>query len=160
LVRCHITGRTVFTEYSKLKLLKSGKRSAHFLSKRRLVRSTPLFIASAGMIHSPPRENTCMYQLRTAADVKRLFSALGDELEHESMGDSLSLATVEQDALQAYTPEDLSSLYISLLVAGATGWAAIKGFQRNAGSVPWGLAWGVLGFMFPVPAVVYSAVKN
>jgi hypothetical protein len=95
--------------------------------------------------------------LRTPDDVKRLFSALADvPLLHENAGmsevDELGLA---ETGLFFNTP----GLGLSFLVALATGWTAIKGYERN-GSMPMGLAWGLLGFMFPVPAVVYTAVRS
>jgi hypothetical protein len=98
-----------------------------------------------------------LYKLRTPEDVRRLFSALGDALVHES--GALSLAELDQLALAA--PEDdgsFAALYLSLVVAVAAGFSAIRGYQRNSGSMPWGVAWGALGYLFPVPAVVYSAV--
>jgi len=95
------------------------------------------------------------YKLRTPDDVRRLFSALGDEMTHEA----LSVADVDTMALEQ--PEDdgfVTTLTLSLLVALAAGFSAVRGYQRNAGSMPWGLTWGALGYLFPVPAVVYSAV--
>lgn len=99
------------------------------------------------------------YKLRTPDDVKRLFSALGDEMQHET----LSIAMVDEMALSAAPGMEegaLSALALSVAVAIAAGWSAIQGYQRNAGSMPWGLTWAALGFLFPVPAVVYSAVKQ
>jgi hypothetical protein len=97
------------------------------------------------------------YTLRTPDDLRRLFSALGDALVHES--GALSVAELDQMALAA--PEDegnFMGLYLSVLVALAAGFSAVRGYQRNAGSMPWALTWGTMGYLFPVPAVVYSAV--
>lgn len=95
--------------------------------------------------------------LRTPDDVKRLFTALADvPLLHENAGmsevDELGLA---ETGLFFNTP----AMGLSLLVALATGWTAIKAYERND-SMPMGLAWAALGFLFPVPAVVYTAVKG
>jgi hypothetical protein len=97
------------------------------------------------------------YALRTPDDIRRLFSALSDDLTHEN----LSLTAVDAEALAP--PEDdglLTSLGISLLIAVAAGWTAVKGYERNMGSVPWGVTWGVTGFLFPVPAIVYTAIQS
>jgi hypothetical protein len=51
----------------------------------------------------------------------------------------------------------LYGLGISALIALAAGWSAIKAYERNNESVPWGLTWAVTGFLFPLPAVAYSA---
>ena len=100
------------------------------------------------------------YQLRTPEDMWRLFSALGDTMDHESGG--LSIAQVDELALGAELTEEegLYGLGLSLLVAVAAGWSAIKAYERNNGSMPWGLTWGVTGFLFPVPAAIYSAVAQ
>ena len=99
--------------------------------------------------------------LRTPDDVRRLFSALGDvPLTHES--GHLSVADVDQMALAGDLGDevDMAVLGVSLIVAMASGWAAIKGYQRNQGSMGWGLTWAGLGFMFPLPAVAYTAYKS
>lgn len=103
------------------------------------------------------------FQLRTPDDVRRLFSALGEDLTHESAG--LSVSQLDQMSLEAAEPLSLdeinvTGLSLSLLVAVATSWVAIKGFQRNRGSLGWGLAWGGFGLLFPAPAVVYTALKR
>jgi hypothetical protein len=96
-------------------------------------------------------------KLRTADDVKRLFSALGDDLTHES--GALSVAEIDQLAL-AGTPEiDWTGVGVSILVTLAAGYSAVQGYRRSQGSMGWGLTWAVLGYLFPAPAVVYSAVK-
>ena len=99
-----------------------------------------------------------MIALRTPEDVRRLFSALGDDMEHES--GNLSLSDMEQLALaQAEEPGiDWSGVGVTIAVVIAAGWTAIKGYERNNESLPWGLSWGVLGYLFPIPAVIYSAV--
>jgi hypothetical protein len=100
--------------------------------------------------------------LRTPEDVKRLFSALGDvPLTHESGG--LSVAQVDElslsGALEGFGELD-TGFVLSLLVAAAAGYSAIKGYERNQGSLSWGLSWGVLGWAFPLPSVVYAAAKS
>jgi hypothetical protein len=100
--------------------------------------------------------------VRTPDDVKRLFSALGGvALTHESGG--LSVAQVDELSLSGsmggFGELDMGFV-LSLLVAAAAGYSAIRGYERNQGSMPWGLGWGLLGWAFPVPSVVYSAVKN
>lgn len=98
------------------------------------------------------------FALRTPDDVRRLFSALGDQMEHEA---ALSVADVDAMALEQVEDDGaFVALTLSVLAAAAAGWSAVKGYQRNMGSMPWGVTWGVLGFLFPVPAVVYSAVKQ
>lgn len=99
------------------------------------------------------------YALRTPEDLRRLFSALGDDMEHET--GALSVAQVDAMALEAAENDGaFAALGLTLVVALAAGWSAIRGYQRNMDSMPWGVTWGVLGFLFPVPAVVYSAVKQ
>ena len=98
-------------------------------------------------------------KLRTPEDVRRLFSALGDEMTHEA----LSVADVDQLALYGSSgldETDSQVLGLSMLVAMASAWTAIEGFKRNSGSMLWGIGWGLLGFLFPVPAVVFSAVTR
>jgi hypothetical protein len=95
--------------------------------------------------------------LRTPDDVKRLFTALADvPLLHENAGmsevDELGLA---ETGLFFNAP----AMGLSLVVALATGWTAIKAYERN-GSMQMGMAWAALGFLFPVPAVVYTAVRG
>ncbi len=99
-------------------------------------------------------------RLRTPDDVRRLFSALGDELTHES--GALSVTDVDEAALEGITDWtiDPEGLMISLFVAAVTGWAAIKGYSRNNDSISWGLTWSALGFMFPIPTLVYSAIRE
>ncbi|MEE8615518.1 MAG: hypothetical protein V3T11_09950 [Roseateles sp.] len=103
------------------------------------------------------------FALRTPDDVRRLFSALGDELTHETGAlsvtdiDNMALNGVGLDALDEV---DATGLGITVLVAMAAGWSAIKAYERNQHQMQWGLAWGVLGGLFPLPAVVYSAVKG
>lgn len=99
------------------------------------------------------------YELRNPDDVRRLFSALGDQMEHEA--GALSVAELDQMALQAVEDDgSMFALGLTLLVAAGAAWSAVRGYQRNDGSVPWGVAWGALGYLFPVPAIVYSAVAQ
>lgn len=100
------------------------------------------------------------FALRTPDDVRRLFSALGDvPFTHESGG--LSVAQLDELALsQAVEEIDWSSIGVSLAVAAAAAFSAIKSFERNQGSMPWGVGWGLLGWMFPVPSVAYAAYKS
>jgi hypothetical protein len=99
-------------------------------------------------------------QLRSPEDVKRLFSAVYDV--SGAMSD-LTLADVDALALQnqdeGLSAVDTNSLALSLLIALATGWVAIRGYERN-GSLGWGLAWGVFGYLLPVPAVAISAYRD
>ena len=95
-------------------------------------------------------------KLRTADDVKRLFSALGDDMTHE---DALSISDVDQLALAEMPEVDWTGVGISLLVTLAAGYSAVMGYRRNNGSMGWGLTWAIMGYLFPTPAVVYSAVK-
>jgi hypothetical protein len=95
-------------------------------------------------------------KLRTPDDVKRLFSALGDDLTHE---DALSVADVDQLALAEMPDIDWTGVGISILVTLAAGYSAVQGYRRNNGSMGWALAWATLGYLFPTPAVIYSAVK-
>lgn len=99
--------------------------------------------------------------LRTPDDVRRLFSALGDEMRHEASGMGLSVAQIDELALEGSLEDfDWPALGLSFLVAAATGYTAIRGFQRNDDSMWWGLGWGALGFLFPVPATVFTAVQE
>lgn len=98
-------------------------------------------------------------KLRTPDDVRRLFSALGDDLRHDKYG--LSVAEVDEMALSASLEQtDWPSVGLSILVAMTTAWSAIRGYERNAENLLWGMGWGVLGFMFPVPAVAYTAYSE
>jgi hypothetical protein len=100
-------------------------------------------------------------RLRTPEDVRRLFSALGDDLDHESGGLSVSqLDQMSLGGMDALEEVDLTGLGLSLMVAVATSWVAINAFQRNEGSMGWGLTWGGLSLMFPVPAVLYTAFNR
>ncbi len=97
-------------------------------------------------------------RLRTPEDLRRLFSALGDELVHESIMD---VTQIDEMAMEGILEDvDWGALYISALVALATGYAAIRGYERNDGSLGWGLGWGALGFLFPVPAAGYTLLKQ
>jgi hypothetical protein len=98
-------------------------------------------------------------KLRTPDDVRRLFSALGDELTHEAHG--LSVHDVDEAALQGDLEQiDWGSFGLTTLVAMATGWTAIRGYERHGELLPWGLVWAVLGFLFPVPAVAWTAFQD
>jgi hypothetical protein len=80
-------------------------------------------------------------------------------MEHEPYG--LSVADVDEMALLGEeTPTDWESVMLSLLVALAIGWTAIQGYERNAESLTWGLGWGALGYLFPVPAVAFTAYSQ
>jgi hypothetical protein len=102
-------------------------------------------------------------QLRSPDDVKRLFSALRSELPPVS---ELTLADVDALALAGGSDSgglseiDMSSLGLSLLVALATGWVAIRGYERGGGSMGWGLAWGLFGYLLPLPAVAASYYQD
>ena len=100
-------------------------------------------------------------RLRTPEDVRRLFSALGDDLTHESGGLSVSqLDQMSLESLETLDEVNMTGLTLSLAVAVATSWVAIKAYERNSGSMPWGLAWGGLGLLFPAPAVLYTALNR
>jgi hypothetical protein len=107
-------------------------------------------------------EDTPMTQLalRTPDDVRRLFSALGDDLTHET--GALSVADIDQLSLSGDLDMGVATegLGLTLLVAMLTAWVAIKGYERNQHQMGWGLGWGALGFMFPLPSAIYSAVKE
>lgn len=103
-------------------------------------------------------------QLRNADDLKRLFSALGEDLTHESAGltpaqelDQLALGMASVDELEAV---DTQGLLITVLVAAAASWVAINAYERNRSSMGWGVAWGSAGLLFPIPAIAYTALKN
>jgi hypothetical protein len=99
-------------------------------------------------------------QLRSPDDVKRLFSALGDQL---SSGDTaLTLSDVDALALSGTTlgEGEGTSFALSLLVALSIGWVAIRGYERNNRSIPWGLAWGAFGYLLPIPAVAASYYQD
>ena len=106
-------------------------------------------------------------QLRSTDDVKRLFSAFGDL---SLGGTDLSLHDVDEASLFVSRPGgidladlsevDTGSLLLSLAVASATGWTAIKAYERNGRSVGWGLVWATLGFLMPLPAVAYAAFAD
>lgn len=98
-------------------------------------------------------------QLRSPDDVKRLFSALSGL---EASNEDLTLADVDSLALQgssALSEVDSSSVALSLLVAMATGWVAIRGYERNK-SVSWGLAWAGFGYLWPLPAIAASYARD
>ena len=100
--------------------------------------------------------------LRTPDDLKRLFSALGDDLTHEEMGLS-NIQAIDLAALEAHEGldgVDSNNLLILGAVAMATAWAAIRGYERNHGSMGHGLAWGTAGFLFPLPVVAYTAFAD
>lgn len=102
-------------------------------------------------------------QLRSPDDVKRLFSALGSLPRPEtdltvSDIDTLALHG-DTDNLDAFDAIDPNSFMLSLLVAFATGWVAIRGYERNK-SVSWGLAWAAFGYLLPVPAIVASSYQD
>jgi len=100
--------------------------------------------------------------LRTPDDIKRLFSALGDDLEHEAMGlsdiQAIDLATL--GATQGLDEFDAKGFMVMAAVAAATAWAAIRGYERNYQSLGHGLAWGTAAFMFPLPTLAYSVIAD
>jgi hypothetical protein len=98
--------------------------------------------------------------LRTPDDVRRLFSALGDDLTHET--GALSVADIDQLSLSGDLDMGIATegLGLTVLVAVLTAWVAIQGYERNEQQMGWGLAWGALGFLFPLPSAVYAAVKE
>lgn len=97
-------------------------------------------------------------KLRTPDDVRRLFSALGDDLTHESGG--LSVSDIDQMSLEVMEDVDPTGLLLTLLVATLSGFIAIRGYERNNESMGWGLAWAGLGFMFPLPSLVYASFRQ
>ena len=100
-------------------------------------------------------------QLRNADDVKRLFSALGED--PSSLQAALSIYDADEASLNApgaLEAIDTTTFMLSLVVAVATGFSAIKGFERNGKSLGWGLTWGVLGFLMPLPVAAYAALKE
>ncbi len=97
-------------------------------------------------------------KLRTPDDVRRLFSALGDDLTHESGG--LSVSEIDQMSLEAMEEVDPTGLVLTLLVAVLSGFVAIRGYERNGESMGWGLTWAGLGFMFPLPTLLYSSIRG
>lgn len=97
-------------------------------------------------------------QLRTPDDVRRLFSALGDDLTHESGG--LSVSEIDQMSLEAMEEVDPTGLFLTLLVATLSGFTAIRGYERNNESMGWGLAWAGIGFLFPLPSLAYAAIRK
>ncbi len=96
--------------------------------------------------------------LRTPDDVRRLFSALGDDLTHESGG--LSVSDIDQMSLEAMEEVDPTGLALTLVVALLSGFIAIRGYERNSESMGWGLTWAGLGFMFPVPSLLYTSLNR
>ena len=50
----------------------------------------------------------------------------------------------------------MQALALSVLVAMAAAWVAVRAYERNDRSMPWALAWGALGYLVPVPAVAAS----
>jgi hypothetical protein len=96
-------------------------------------------------------------KLRSPEDVKRLFSALGDDMS--PYASDLSVHDVDQVTLSEIPDIDWTGVGVSLLVVAAASYSAVQGYRRNNGSTGWGVAWGLLGFLWPTPAVVYSALK-
>lgn len=102
-------------------------------------------------------------QLRSPDDVKRLFSALGElapDLSAVSLSDVDALALSGSGGGGSLDEIDTSSFALSLLVALSIGWVAIRGYERNGRSVPWGLAWGAFGYLLPIPAVAASYYQD
>lgn len=97
-------------------------------------------------------------KLRTPDDVRRLFSALGDDLTHESGG--LSVSEIDQISLEAMEEVDPAGLLLTLLVATLSGFIAIRGYERNHESMGWGLTWAGIGFLFPLPSLVYASLRK
>lgn len=96
--------------------------------------------------------------LRTPDDVRRLFSALGDDLTHER--GALSVSDVDQMSLEAMEEVDPTGLILTLAVAVLSGFIAIRGYERNDESMGWGMTWASLGFMFPVPSLIYTSLQR
>ncbi len=98
-------------------------------------------------------------QLREQTDPKRLFSALADGLVDE---ESTSLTQFEENMLAAPTDADMQlafwGLFLSMGVAAAAAWSAIRAYERNNESMAKGITWGMLGAFFPLPTVVVTAV--
>lgn len=100
-------------------------------------------------------------QLRQPTDAKRLLSALSPAPAGESPVD-LSLYDIDERALlqasggPALDEVDMQALALSVLVAMAAVWVAVRAYERNDRSMPWALAWGALGYLVPVPAVAAS----
>lgn len=103
-------------------------------------------------------------QLRPAHDALRLFSALADA---DDFSDQLSLYDIDLAAVQPIDPAAAAAagvtalaILLSLSVAAAVGWVAIKGYERNHGSMGWGIVNAVTGYVLPVPAAIYTAVRG
>ena len=97
--------------------------------------------------------------LRTPDDITRLFSALGDNLTHEDGGYG-TLSDIDAMTLSATEADSGRGVALSIAIAVAAGWVGIRGYNRNYQSMGWGLAWAGLGYVFPIPAVIYTAVKS
>lgn len=101
-------------------------------------------------------------QLRSPEDVKRLFSALGSlppDPAQESLADIDALSLQPVGALDGV---ETNSLALSLLVALATGWVAIRAYERSR-SLGVGLAWASFGYLLPLPAIAasyYSDIRS
>lgn len=102
-------------------------------------------------------------QLRESTDLKRLFSALG-EAQDDVLPDDLTLldeqSLIISPPLAGFEDFDTVGTGLSLFVALAAGWAAIKGYERNGRSIGWGLTWAAFGWLAPLPTLVVSAVKS
>ena len=97
-------------------------------------------------------------QLRNPDDLRRLFSALGEDLARYDATDP-SLTDIEIAALQAPTTEfNAAALVLSVLVGLATGWVAIRGYERSGRSMSKGLLWGTAGLFFPLPTLVLTGI--
>lgn len=97
--------------------------------------------------------------LRTPDDITRLFSALGDNLTHEDGGYG-TLSDIDEMSLSSLEEGDSGrGVAVSIAVALAAGWVGICAYNRNRQSMGWGLTWAGLGYFFPIPAVIYTAVK-
>ena len=103
-------------------------------------------------------------QLRDSTDVKRLFSALGDTDDYLDINVDDLVQVDEQilvaNDIQGLAEVDSGALTLSILVALASGWVAIRGYERHNRSIGWGLTWAAFGFLMPLPALAVSAFQQ
>lgn len=101
-------------------------------------------------------------QLRAPDDFRRLLSALSP-VPFEDPAVDLSLYDIDERALMQRSEPALSldnidgsALALSVLVAMATAWVAVRAYERHGESMTWALAWGAFGYLLPLPAVAAS----